>query len=136
MEFIFELPWPWSLTPAEALQHLAQGLVPTFLGRIVVGLLVGLIAGLVTRRGNSLIGLPAIIMAAVGWLLAGLPLPLLAFVLVVYVTVATYRGATGARRSLKRLLIVLALRLIALLLTFITIARPTVLVRTEDKVPS
>src|SRR5579871_6464981 len=136
MEFICELPWPWSLTPVEALQQLAHFYVPAFLARLAIAALMGLIGGLVLRRGNSLFGIPAVAMAVVGWVLGGQPLPLLALVVVIYVTVATYRGESGTRRSLPKLLTVLALRILALLLTFITIARPTVLVRTEDKTPS
>jgi uncharacterized membrane protein len=136
MQFLVELPWPWSLTPAEALNQLAQGYFPTVLGRIAVGILVGLIAAVVTRRGKSLLGLPAAIMAVVGWLTAGLPLPILALIIVVYVTVATYRGASGSRRSTWRLAVVLGLRILALLLTFLTIARPTLMVRSESKEPS
>src|SRR5262245_29201320 len=136
MDFALDLPWPWSLSPAEGLQSFAGGYLPSFLARIAVGLLVGLVVGLATRRGNPFAGVPVIVMAVVGWLLASQPFPLLAFVLVIYLTIATYRGPSGARRSVKRIAVVLALRLIALLLTMITLIRPMVLVRTDDKVPS
>src|SRR5262249_29268717 len=124
------------LAPVAATQSLAIGYLPGFIARVVVGLLVGLVVGLATRRGNPFAGVPVIVMAAVGWLLASQPFPLLAFVIVIYLTITTYRGPSGARRSVPRLAVVLALRLIALLLTMITLIRPMVLVRTDDKVPS
>src|SRR5262249_50821798 len=128
------------LSPVEAMQSLAHGYLPGFIARVVVGLLVGLVVGLATRRGNPFAGVPVIVMAAVGWLLASQPFPLLAFVIVIYLTIATYRrpsrAPAAARRSVPRLAVVLALRLIALLLTMITLIRPMVLVRTDDKVPS
>src|ERR1043166_7124363 len=136
LDFILDLAWPWSMTPAQGLQHLAGGCLPTFACRFVVAALVGLAVGLAPRRGTPLAGLPVFIMMAVGWLLAGFSMPVLAFVLVIYLTIATYRGGSSLGRSLPKLLIVLALRLIALVLTMVTIARPTLLVRSETKVPS
>src|SRR5262245_4702093 len=136
MEFAFDLPWPWSLSPVEAMQSLTNGYLPSFLARVVVGLLVGLVVGLATRRGNPFAGVPVLVMALVGWLLASQPFPLLAFVIVIYLTIATYRGPSSARRSVPRIAVVLALRLLALLLTMITLVRPMVTVRTDDKAPS
>src|SRR5262245_53584528 len=136
MHFALDLPWPWSLSPVEAMQSLTHGYVPSFFARVAVGLLVGLIIGLATRRGNPFAGVPVFVMVAVGWLLATQPFPLLAFVIVIYLTIATYRGPSGAKRSVPRLAVVLALRMIALLLTMITIVRPVLMVRTDDKVPS
>src|SRR5262245_21919301 len=124
MDFALDLPWPWSLSPVEAMQSLAYGYLPSFIARVIVGLLVGLVVGLATRRGNPFAGVPVLVMVVVGWLLASQPFPLLAFVIVIYLTIATYRGPAAARRSVPRVAIVLALRLIALLLTMITLVRP------------
>src|SRR5436305_2067201 len=133
MDFALDLAWPWSLSPVEAMQSFAHGYLPGFIARIVVGVLVGLVIGLATRRGNPFAGVPVLVMALVGWLLASQPFPLLAFVIVIYLTIATYRGPSGARRSFSRLAVVLALRMIALLLTMITLVRPVLMVRTDDK---
>jgi hypothetical protein len=68
-------------------------------------------------------------LTAVGWPLFGV-----AAVLLVLLTLWTYRGHPGVTR--RRLVIVLALRLLALAVALLTVARPTVGVQEKPKVPS
>ena len=69
-----------------------------------------------------------------GWLLARQPLLVLAAVFVIYFTLATYRGSPRARGS--RLLLLIGLRLLILLLTLLTVARPAVGFRADNRVPT
>lgn len=150
MEFTLDIPWPWSLSPVEVLQGLSRGVVPSWLGRIVVAVLAALLANL-SLGGSGLFGLlrrpangeaprpvrGAILSAAfglLGWLIAHQALLVLVALFVVFFTLITYKGSP--RATGPRLALVIALRLLALALTVFTIARPAVTVRTEVKVPS
>src|SRR5262245_18965294 len=150
MEFTLDIPWPWSLSPVEALQGLSRGVVPSWLGRIVVAVLAVLIAnlslggsglfGLIHRPANGEAPRPvrgALLSAAfgvMGWLIPHQPLIVLVAIFVVFFTLITYKGSP--RATGPRLALVIALRLLALALTVFTIARPALTFRTEVKVPS
>ena len=134
MDFTFDLPWPWSLSPVEAMRHLSHGLLPGIVSRALVACLVAGIAYLSTRQRPRTAILASVLMGLLGLTLAGSPLPALAAVLVVWGTVVTYRGSP--RASTAKILVVLGLRLLALLLTFLTVVRPAFVYRSENKVPS
>lgn len=134
MDFTFDLPWPWSLSPVEAMRQLTQGVLPGFLARLLVGLLVAGIAYLSTRQRPRVAMVAAALMGLLGLTLAASPLPALAAVLVVWATVITYRGSPRANNW--KIAVVVALRLLALLLTFLTVVRPSLVYRSENKVPS
>jgi uncharacterized membrane protein len=159
MNFSLDLPWPWSLTPAEGLQLLSYGVVPSWLARAAVAVLTVFLAlpawggrGMLTGLLNlpaSLLGLqvgerPAefdvrgaaltLVLGVAGWFLANLPLIALAAVFVVYFTLATYRASARGRGL--RLAALIVIRLLALLLTCLTVARPTFAYRVENRQPS
>ncbi len=134
MDLTLDLPYPWSLSPAEALQHLSGGLFPILFGRVLVGCLVAGIAFLSTRQRPRIAVAAAALMGLLGVALAGTAMPALAAVLVVWATVVTYRGSPRANNW--KLAVVVGLRLLALLLTFLTVLRPAFVYRKESKVPS
>ena len=155
MEFSLDLPWPWSLSPIEALNLVTRGVLPSFLLRFAVGILCWLSAGLAWGgRGliSTLLGLLGVetrdsaapfqlrgiiyslLMGLAGWLLAHQSLLILAALFVVYFTLATYRGSARARGG--RLAVLIVLRLLALLLTLFTVARPAVGFRSDNRQPS
>ncbi|MFL5343034.1 MAG: glutamine amidotransferase [Gemmataceae bacterium] len=134
MEFTLDLPWPWSLSPVDGLQLLTAGLLPSFLARLVVAVLAALVA-LPSWRGASPVRIAvATLVGLIGYFLARQPLLVLAIVFVVYFTLATYRGSPKARGG--RLLLLIALRLLILLLTLFTVARPAIGIRSDNRVPS
>jgi uncharacterized membrane protein len=134
MDFTLDLPYPWSLTPVDALQQLTGGLLPSFFGRALVAGLVGGVAYLSARQRPRFAIVAGALMGLLGWSLARASLPALAAVLIVWATVATYRGSP--RAGTAKTAVVLMLRLLALLLTFLSVLRPAVVYRTENKVPS
>jgi uncharacterized membrane protein len=150
MEFTLDIPWPWSLSPVDALRALSGGVLPSWTARVAVTVLAVLLANL-TLGGSGLFGLlrrPAdgeapkpvrgvLLSAAFGllvWMIAHQSLLVLVALFVIYFTLITYKGSARGRGW--RLAAVIALRLVALLLTVFTIARPAVGFRTEIKVPS
>src|SRR5258708_2609826 len=128
MEFSLDIPWPWSLSPVEALQALSGGVVPSWAGRIAVAVLAALVAnlslggsglfGAVRRSANGDAPKPvrgALLSAAfgvVGWAIAQQPALVLVALFVIYFTLITYKGS--ARATGPRLALVVALRLLAL----------------------
>src|SRR5262245_20167150 len=96
MEFAFDLPYPWSLSPVEALQHLSRGLLPSLIGRVLVAGLVGAVGYLSARHRPRFALAAGVLMGLLGWSLARAPLPALAAVMVVWATTVTYRGSPRA----------------------------------------
>src|SRR5262245_11187723 len=134
MDFTLDLPYPWSLSPVDALQQLSRGVLPSILGRMLVAVLVGGVAYLSARQRPRFAIVAGLLMGLLGWSLARVPLPALAAVLIVWATVATYRGSP--RAGAAKVAVVLALRLFALLITFLSVLRPALVYRTENKVAS
>ncbi|HEV3146482.1 MAG TPA: glutamine amidotransferase, partial [Gemmataceae bacterium] len=143
MDFTFDPPAPWSHSPVEILQS-AAALLPGSLGRLLAAampilgrLLLAAICGALgwMWRGTSFGRFFwAIILGLVGVTLANVPLPAITGVFLVFVTLATYRGSSKVRGP--RLLLIIALRLLALLIAILTIVRPALAVRDDQRVPS
>ena len=128
MEFTLDLPWPWSLSPVEAMQALSGGLMPSWMGRAVVAVLAALLANL-SLGGSGIFGLAlrvslgllgrqngeepkpvrgALLSGAfgvLGWMIAHQPMLVLVALFVIFFTLITYRGsprASGARCGQNR----------------------------------
>jgi len=56
MEFILDLPWPWSMSPVVVLQALSGGNLPSWMARDVVAVLAALLANL-SLGGSGIFGL-------------------------------------------------------------------------------
>jgi len=122
------------MSPVEALRWITGGHLPSWLGRVLVSVL-SAAAALPTWSRRSIWPLAyAILLAITGWLLAHVPLPALVAVFLVIITVATYR--TKLRTQGARVVLLLALRLLALLMAILTLVRPALAVREDKRVPS
>lgn len=134
MDLHLDIPWPWSMSPVEAMQWLTGGFLPSWLGRVAVAILSAALAVPVWGRNGIWPIVFAIVLAIVGWLLAFVPLPALVAVFLVLLTVATYR--TKLRTQGLRVMLLLALRLLALVMAILTLVRPAIAVREDQRVPS
>ncbi|HLW66915.1 MAG TPA: glutamine amidotransferase [Gemmataceae bacterium] len=143
MDFTFDPPSPWSHSPVEILQSVAM-LLPGSLGRLLAAampilgrlLLAALCAALGWLSRSTSFGKAcwAMILGVVGLALATAPLPAITAVFLVFVTLATYRGSAKVRGV--KLLLIIGLRLLALLIAILTIVRPALAVRDDQRVPS
>jgi uncharacterized membrane protein len=143
MDFTFDPPSPWSHSPVEILQSAAL-LLPGSLGRLLAAAMPILGRLLIAAACGALGWLSrstgfgkvfwTIVLGVVGLALANVPLPALTAVFLVFVTLATYRGSAKVRGP--RLLLIIGLRLLALLIAILTIVRPALAVRDDQRVPS
>jgi uncharacterized membrane protein len=134
MKLLFDIPWPWSLSPVEALRGLTGNVLPSWLGRVVVACLSAVMAIPVWGRKGALPVVFAVVLGVVGWLLAQVPMPALCAVFLVFLTVATYRSKLSTQGV--RILVLLVLRLAALVMAILTLIRPALAVREDQRVPS
>lgn len=104
-------------------------------GRAVVAAVFALVAYLSAPTGRRP-GVVTVVFGALGAFLADRPLPWSAAALIAFLTVDSYRRSSSPGKTPGRLVVLLALRFLALALTMITIVRPALLVRSDDSVPS